>query len=278
MNQVIVFTGPTLSAIEAWRELDATYLPPAAQGDLYEATLRKPAAIGLIDGYFERVPSVAHKEILWAMSQGIHVFGASSMGALRAAELAPFGMEGVGEIFESFQRGELEDDDEVAVIHASAEEGYRPLSEAMVNIRATLASLSRDGLLADETRERLQHLAKELFFADRSFPALLARATRAGLPEKDFEVLRRQLPERRVDRKKLDALALLRTLRERLAAGLGPKQVRYHFSHTDAWEFITRANPGAVRTGTHGVPGPYHGDHGSRGALRTQTAPDTLPE
>ena len=46
-------------------------------------------AIGIIDGYFERVPSVWHKEILWAMAEGIHVFGSASMGALRAAELLP---------------------------------------------------------------------------------------------------------------------------------------------------------------------------------------------
>ena len=61
-----------------------------------EVALERPVAIGLIDGYFERVPSVSHKEILWAMSQGIVVIGAASMGALRAAELAPFGMLGVG--------------------------------------------------------------------------------------------------------------------------------------------------------------------------------------
>ena len=79
-------------------------------------------AIGIIDGYFENIPSVWHKEILWAMSQGIHVFGSASMGALRAAELAPFGMEGVGAIFEAYRDGWLEDDDEVASedgLHAS---------------------------------------------------------------------------------------------------------------------------------------------------------------
>ena len=67
------------------------------------------------------------------------MFGAASMGALRAAELAAFGMEGVGAIFEAFREGVLEDDDEVAVIHGPAEFGYPVLSEAMVNIRRTLS-------------------------------------------------------------------------------------------------------------------------------------------
>ena len=62
-------------------------------------------------------------------------FGASSMGALRAAELHTFGMRGVGEIFERYRDGVLEDDDEVAVSHASADHAYRELSVAMVNLR-----------------------------------------------------------------------------------------------------------------------------------------------
>ena len=65
----------------------------------------RPRAVGIIDGYFQQVPSVWHKEILWAMAQGVHVFGSASMGALRAAELAPFGMRGVGLIFEAYRDG-----------------------------------------------------------------------------------------------------------------------------------------------------------------------------
>src|SRR4029077_1266006 len=99
-----------------------------------------PALIGVIDGYFERVPTVWHKEILWAMAEGIHVYGAASAGALRAAELAGFGMRGIGRVYEDFRDGVLQDDDEVAVLHGPAEVGYPPVTEAMVNIRATLAA------------------------------------------------------------------------------------------------------------------------------------------
>src|ERR1700687_1751155 len=152
--KAIVFVGPTISSQEVSEVLDvsgmidAVCLPPASQGDVYRASLQWPSAIGIIDGYFERVPAVWHKEILWAMSQGIHVFGSASMGALRAAELAAFGMTGVGAIFEAYRDGLLEDDDEVAVAHGLAEDGYRPLSEAMVNIRATLAAAEAAGVRA----------------------------------------------------------------------------------------------------------------------------------
>ena len=85
-----VFLGPSLSRKEAVDILpDAEYLPPAAQGDVYRATCRNPQAILIVDGFFDCVPAVWHKEILWAMQDGVHVYGTASMGALRAAELHP---------------------------------------------------------------------------------------------------------------------------------------------------------------------------------------------
>src|SRR5882724_8097950 len=109
----VVFLGPTLPASEAAAILDAEYLPPVAQGDLYRCALGDPPAIGVVDGFFEGVPAVWHKEILCALDRGIAVFGSSSMGALRAAELDSFGMTGVGAIYQAFRDGQLEDDDEV---------------------------------------------------------------------------------------------------------------------------------------------------------------------
>ena len=37
-------------------ELEAVYLPPAAEGDVYRAALKRPQAIGIIDGYFQSIP------------------------------------------------------------------------------------------------------------------------------------------------------------------------------------------------------------------------------
>lgn len=238
---IYVFIGPTLPAEEARRELDAVFLPPAAQGDVYRAALERPEALGLVDGYFDSVPSVWHKEILWAMSQGIHVFGSASMGALRAAELAPFGMQGVGAIFDAFQSGELDDDDAVAVVHAPAEEGFRPLSEALVNILATLASAEREGLLAAAEREALERMARELYYPERSYPALLSRAEREGLPREVSRRLRAWLPQGRIDQKRADALAMLRRMREHQETRPGPKEVSYVFAHTDAWEAASQS-------------------------------------
>lgn len=233
---VYIFTGPTLSAERGRAVIDAVFLPPCGQGDVYRAARREPSAIGIIDGYFERVPAVWHKEILWAMSRGVHVFGAASMGALRAAELAPFGMRGVGVIYERVRAGELEDDDEVAVAHGPADSGYRALSEAMVNIRATLEAAEARGVIGAEIRVALEGEATGLFYTERSYPALWQRAAERGLDEGTLAALRAFVSEHRVDQKREDALAMLRVMAEHGAGNPGRKRVAYAFEHTDAWE------------------------------------------
>jgi len=190
MSGVYVFLGPTLPHEDAALELDATYLPPVAQGDVLRLCAEKPAAIGIIDGFFESVPSVWHKEILYAIHAGIPVFGASSMGALRAAELYPFGMVGVGAIFEAFRDGRLEDDDEVAVIHGPAELGYTSLSEAMVNIRRTLSDAVADRVLTAETALRLESIAKELPYRERGYGRMLRLGGDIGLPASELAAFR----------------------------------------------------------------------------------------
>lgn len=237
---VFVFTGPTLSADAVRAELKAICLPPAAQGDVYRVTRYRPKAIGIIDGYFEHVPSVWHKEILWAMSQGIHVFGSASMGALRAAELTAFGMIGVGWIFEQYRDGALEDDDEVAVVHAPAENGYRVHSEAMVNIRRTLGGAETVGLLSAVTRQALERIGEELFYPDRSYIAMLRQARDEGLAVAELDAFERWLPQGRVDQKRDDALAMLSAIRTFLATDPGPKSVQYPFEYTNTWDRARR--------------------------------------
>jgi AraC-like DNA-binding protein len=239
-----VFTGPTLPAEAARVELDAVYLPPASQGDVYRVTLRKPQAIGIIDGYFECIPAVWHKEILWAMSQGIHVFGCSSMGALRAAELAPFGMEGVGKIFEAYQRGTIEDDDEVAVAHAPVGRGYLAASTAMVNIRATLAAAQAGGIIGRTARTKLERVAKQIPYQERSYAAMFERAGALGRSP-SVKALARWLPTGQVDQKREDAVAMLQLMRSRLEAGMSPKRVEFSFEYTANWE-VASASAGSL--------------------------------
>jgi len=243
-----VFVGPTLRPDDLPAAADVAFLPPVAQGDVYRVAQGRPAAIGIIDGYFEGALSVWHKEILWAMAEGIHVFGSASMGALRAAELHPFGMRGIGRIFEAYRDGELEDDDEVAVIHGPRETGYVALSEAMVNIRETLAAAARAGVIGAPTRDALVGLAKDLFYHDRTFERLL-QAGDQSLPPREIAALRDWLPEGRIDQKRTDALAMLEAVRSTLASAPEPMRVDYVLEWTEAWDDASAASAASIRPG-----------------------------
>ncbi len=232
---VFVFTGPSLSPEAAREHLDAIYMPPASQGDLIRVLARKPTAIGIIDGFFHNVPAVWHKEVLAALSQGVPVWGSASMGALRAAELAAFGMVGVGSVFEAYRDGIIEDDDEVAVTHGPAELGYLALSEAMVNVRCTLADAHASGVISERTRGLVERTAKETPYVERTYDRILKAAAVAGLGGRDAEVLRAWLPAGRRDLKRDDAIRMLRTMRERLGAGPARVSPKFHFEETTLW-------------------------------------------
>lgn len=246
---VFLFLGPTMPAAEARAVLDATCLPPARQGDVARLVgARRARAIGIVDGYFQHVPSLWHKEVLWALCAGVHVFGAASMGALRAAELADFGMQGVGRIFEAYRSGRFapyadpfEDDDEVAVIHAPAELGFAPLSAALVDIRATLARAAEAGVLAAPTRDRLLAAAKALFYHERSFEGLPLLGRAQSLPEREIAALEAWLPNGRVEQKRADARLMLEAMRDVLATGPPPPEIGWRFAPTTLWQRVVAA-------------------------------------
>ncbi len=229
---IAVFIGPTISAATAGKYLDAEYLPPAAQGDVFKVAQGAPLAIGIVDGYFHRVPSVWHKEILWALSQGIHVFGSASMGALRAAELDSFGMVGVGQIYEDYRDGTNSNDDEVAVTHGPAETGYLALSEALVNIRPTLRQAQEERVISSATGAALLKIAAATFFPERSYDNLIACARLENLPGVEIDTLADWLEAGRINQKRHDAIDMLKHMAEFAATNPEKKRVRYHVETT----------------------------------------------
>jgi hypothetical protein len=239
-----LFVGPTLGRTEVQdRAPGVVCLPPVAQGDVYRIAQRRPAAIGIVDGYFGGAPSVWHKEILWALSEGVAVFGSASMGALRAAELHSFGMRGVGRIFEAFRDGELEDDDEVALVHGPAEADFVALSVPMVNIRASLRRAQEAGELREASRLRLEDIAKSLFFPDRAWPTILRAADASGADSDELAALRRWLPDGCVDQKHDDAVEMLAAMQQAVARPVR-QQPNFRFEWTHLWDDMIGRAPG----------------------------------
>ena len=241
-----IFLGPTLPADEAAKILDAVYLPPAAQGDIYLATVDGAEAIGIVDGYFQGAPSVWHKEILWAMSRGVHVFGSASMGALRAAELSVFGMQGVGRVFEAYRDGVVTDDDEVAVVHGPEEMSYRARTVPLVNIRATLASALGQQLITDTVHQELTDMACSLFYWDRSYEALIKKC-QASVEAQVLERFADWVTDNAVDQKHDDAIEMLKRMGE---LSREPLRVSYQFQRTNVWDDLVEETHGRAVGGS----------------------------
>jgi hypothetical protein len=208
---VLVYLGPTLSLAEARSTLDAIYLPPITDGALVEGVERfAPTAILIIDGLFQSAPAIKHREILWAIERGITVIGASSMGALRAAELFPR-MLGFGMIYRWCRRFDFTADDAVAVVHGPEELQSLPLSTAYLDLRLTFRRAARRGLISDRCRKRLDAVAGAMNFRDRTIENIVREVM---LSDDDAGIARLVtiLTTSLVSQKKRDALRALATI------------------------------------------------------------------
>jgi hypothetical protein len=268
--KIIVFAGPSIArgAVEAVANVECR--PPVSQGDVYQAAKSAPDIIAIIDGYFEGVPSVWHKEILWALSQGIEVYGASSMGALRAAELHPFGMRGVGEIFEGYRDGNYEDDDEVAVLHAPAELNYMPLSLPMVNARATIQAAATGSIITQPVATALIAIAKSIFYQQRDWREISRLAKSLDIDSDQVEDFERWLPQGECDLKRLDAMRLMDVLATIDEAEVRPIVPPFQFEWTVMWDRVVSGQTGQPPMSSEGSRDSF--DHAVLDELRLEPA------
>lgn len=179
MNESCVFVGPTRVPKASYPRID--FFPPAALGSVFRAFEHGYRRIGIIDGFFGNTPSVWHKEVLFVIAKGTEVVGAASTGALRAAELAPYGMRGIGNIYRLYRRASIADDDEVCVTHAIEELDFMPLSEPMISIRYTLRRLRHRGLVSGAEEAAIAADLKAAHFSERTLDNIRAKIA-AHLP------------------------------------------------------------------------------------------------
>ncbi|MFF9690495.1 TfuA-like protein [Streptomyces sp. NPDC014623] len=215
-----VFVGPTLARSEPQLSAPGIRLwPPARHGDLFHATIRDSDTVVLIDGVYHQAPALHHKEILAAMGRGVHVIGAASIGALRAVELAPYGMLGIGTIYTAYHRGDITADDEVAV--GQAPDGqWEALTWPLVNLRSVLRLAQEAGILDSARAADLLEELRTVYYPQRTMAAVRAVCSQQG--ESQFvRWLAEQCAREEYfgDVKRADALAAVRTAR----AGRAPQ-------------------------------------------------------
>lgn len=206
----VVFLGPSLPRRQAEALLDAEYRPAVRRGDL--AILPPGCPVLIVDGEFDQSFSVSPKEILALLDSGRRVVGASSMGALRAAELAPYGMEGIGWVFNGYRSGRIEGDDEVALTFSPVD--GTAITVPLVNVRYWLERSVERGLLDAATSRRCLRLARSIFYAERT-PMRLDRMLTDSLGEGTLRRLLEAEGGRIPDIKRQDAELALGHMRAR---------------------------------------------------------------
>jgi hypothetical protein len=205
----VVYLGMSLSHEEAKGLLKARYLPPVRRGDLPKLP-DSVRMVGIIDGVFLNESAVGHREIIDLLKRGVTVVGGGSMGALRAAELQDLGMIGVGRIYEMYRDGDIEGDDEVALVFDP--ETYEPLSEPLVNIRHFLSEAVHHRVLEATISESYLKRVRDVYYPRRSFDLLLKMVQEDD--EDLFDDLEEMLRNSSFDLKRSDTLKVLNTMNE----------------------------------------------------------------
>lgn len=211
-HHIVLFAGHSLSALTAEQQDRGWQLrPPVRRGDAVQILRedQRPDVVAVLDGSFHQTLSIGHRELLALIDAGIMVFGAASMGALRAVELSRFGMVGVGRIFDHYLAHPETPDSEVAAIMAEPL-NYRQISLPLMCLRFALEALCADELLTDGERCEILAREKSVFFADRTY-ASVSQNLEASVrdPERRSRISKFLLgDDPRLDQKKLDGLAL----------------------------------------------------------------------
>ncbi|HMI92028.1 MAG TPA: TfuA-like protein [Polyangiales bacterium] len=168
-----VFTGPSLDHETARALLpEAEIRPPIRRGDLPRAMAEGYRLFGIIDGTYIVEPTLAAPEVRDAVAQGAILFGAASLGALRAVEFRIWGFQGIGVVYDWYLRGVTYRDDEV--VAAMEPETFRALSEPLVNLRFACMRGLQAGVIGSALVERLLERYAAYHFAERRFSRLFA--------------------------------------------------------------------------------------------------------
>lgn len=222
----VVFLGPSLDSNEAAKHLQARYLPPIRRGDLPTVIADGARSIGVVDGEFGQSLAVSVMEVCSGLKQGVHIWGAASMGALRAVECQSLGMLGVGWIFQKYVEGALRADDEVALLFDPRSQ--RATTIPLVNVRWALQIATEEGMIPGSSATPLVEFARTVRFTDRTYKSLLEAASGSPFNE-EMRTLVEFMKEDplRTDRKRLDALLLLEAMQEAIPL-LDPMSRAHH--------------------------------------------------
>jgi hypothetical protein len=212
-----IFTGPSLDAATARSLLpEAEVRAPIRRGDLELALDQGFRLFGVIDGTYIVEPTLSAPEVRQAIGRGAILYGAASLGALRAVEFRTWGFQGIGVVYDWYLRGVTYRDDEV--VAAMDPGSYRALTDPTVNLRYACLRGQRESGLSRSLAERMLAAYSAYHFSERRLGRLFAElrpsldATARAELDRFSAYVDDQGPALNIKRR--DALRLLETLRD----------------------------------------------------------------
>ena len=198
----VVFVGPSLPVHARPNTSGAvTWYPPASRGDLAGLDLPPESRVVLIDGYLVQQHPPSPTEVLGLIERGHEVWGCSSLGALRAAELRHHEMRGDGWVYDRVVDRTISYDDElVAPLDPRTGEAAGLF---LANIRYGLEQLVLARRATHQEAQTLIDDLRALHFEHRTIRRCRALAMAAGL---DIDAIDELLT---CDVKRHDAAALI---------------------------------------------------------------------
>lgn len=220
-----VFSGPSTSHLPKGLLSRIRLHSPVARGDLQNLLSEwQPKRVLILDGLFGARLAVTPTEIRQALEAGCQIYGAASMGAIRACELWPLGMIGLGDVYSRYRTGHLTSDADVAVLYSEGD--YRELTLAMVHIERLLQAMCIADRIDVVQARKMHRAARAIYWPERNLSALERSWIAQGIAKevagcfRDFSIRPELHPKKR------DALYAISALTQSVWLGL-PELIRH---------------------------------------------------
>lgn len=281
-TRIKIYAGLSVSRAEVHSVLpEAEVAGPVKRGDTLLDIRRGTNVIAIVDGRFQDVLAVSPTELMDCLRCGVRVYGSSSMGALRAVELEPFGMIGVGEVYEYIRATPYFRDDLLGQRFSDRTEEQ---SEPYVNFMFSLKRLHEAGEIDAPTQAVLDGAYRDLHFGDRDRAGLTAKLKAEHSESSEHLVAIANRAFSFHNQKKTDAHALLKRIKTDLEEvanlnallneagqhiptfeGLYPSQEEYEREVMESRERLRAARAAVLRSLLEPTPASLEPESGTAG-------------
>ena len=189
---------------------DAETCGPIKRSDLIGDIKRQVHVVGIVDGEFLQSRAVSPTDIMDALRCGLKVYGSSSMGAIRAAELDSYGMIGCGKIYEFIKRTPYFKDDHLGLVFYK---GYSAFNYAYLDFVFGLEQLCSDGEISTGDLRTLIRYYKKLHFSERNMHTLKMRISNESSHPANMVKLLDKITKKIKSTKTADGIVLLKKIK-----------------------------------------------------------------